>query len=1356
MQRTDVHRWMPSLLALTVWLWVATAFSQEPAPDRGGVAPDDADGSPLNLDFEAGSLANWTAEGDAFTGQPVEGDTVIARRGDMHSQHVGKYWIGTFERAGDQPQGVLTSAPFAVSRPWASFLVAGGSHAETCVELVREDTGKVFFRASGDETEDLKPVAVDLSAHRGKKIRIRIVDRHSGGWGHVNFDDFRFHDEQPKLPEAPRPPALDVIANAGLTPEEAARAMTVPEGFNVTLFAGEPDVQQPIGFCLDDRGRLWVAEAYSYPTHVPEDRARDRIVVFEDVDGDGHFDERKVFLDKLNLVSGLEVGFGGVWIGAAPNLMFVPDKNGDDVADGPPQVLLDGWAFQDTHETLNAFIWGPDGWLYGCHGVFTHSNVGKPGATDEQRQRINAGIWRYHPTRHEFEVFAEGTSNPWGVDFNDQGQAFLTACVIPHLYHVIQGARYQRQAGAHFNPFTYEDIQTIAKHRHWIGDTPHAGNNRSDAAGGGHAHSGAMIYLGGAWPARYRNRIFMNNIHGARINQDQLTANGSGYVGDRAPDFLLANDVWSQILNLRYGPDGQTYLIDWYDQNQCHHREVDAHDRSNGRIFKVSYGQPKPVRVDLAKKSNAELVELQLQENDWYVRHARRLLQESGGDRATRASLAKMAFTHADETRRLRGLWALHAAGGLDEKSVAQGLSNDSALVRAWTIQLSLEQKRPSPATLEKLADLAARDPSPVVRLYLASAAIRLPPSSRWTILEALVRHAADATDHNLPPMYWYGAEPLAEVDSKRALALAEGAAVPRLLGLMVRRVAETGGEEDMANLVDVLNRAADDGRRADLLRNINLAMAGRRRVPMPSNWSTAFAPWSKSDHADLRTQASALAVTFGDATALAAMRSFVADGEADAPLRRQALAALVRVRDADLPPVLLSLLTDSDLRREALRGLAAFDDAATPAALLAAYEGFSADERRDALATLASRVEFALPLLAAVKEKRVAASDLSADLVRQLRNLKHAELAASIGDVWGVVNDTPEEKTRLIAGVKKLLAQPAEAPADPALGRALYKKTCAQCHVLFGAGGKIGPEITGSNRANLDYLLGNVLDPSALIGKEYQATIVNTVDGRVITGIVREETAATLAIVTATETVVLPKNEIDERELSAKSMMPDDQWKAYSPHEVRSVVAYLSGPAQVPLLATVETAPLLFNGRDLEGWSGNADLWRVDQGEIVGRSAGLARNEFLRSDLLTGNFRLTLEVKLAGNAGNSGIQFRSEALPDGEMRGFQADVGPGWWGKLYEENGRGLLWDRSGEAHVKLGEWNAYEIVAVGDRILTAINGRKCVDLTDAPGAKRGILALQLHSGGATEVRFRNLSLEVDVEQAELESAAE
>ncbi|HEV3021625.1 MAG TPA: family 16 glycoside hydrolase, partial [Pirellulales bacterium] len=319
----------------------------------------------------------------------------------------------------------------------------------------------------------------------------------------------------------------------------------------------------------------------------------------------------------------------------------------------------------------------------------------------------------------------------------------------------------------------------------------------------------------------------------------------------------------------------------------------------------------------------------------------------------------------------------------------------------------------------------------------------------------------------------------------------------------------------------------------------------------------------------------------------------------------------------------------------------------------------------------------------------------------------------------------------------------PPQAP-DVALGHTLFAKTCRQCHTLFGAGGKVGPELTGSNRANLDYMLANLLDPSALIGKDYQATIIQTDDGRTLTGIVRGENDDAVTLATANETVVVPKSEIELRELSAKSMMPDDQLKPFSEHELRSLIEYLASPSQTPFLATAESAANFFNGRDLAGWQGDATLWHVENGEIVGRTSGLDHNEFLRSELAAGDFRVSLDVKLVRNEGNSGIQFRSETVGGGEVKGYQADIGPGWWGKLYEEQGRGLLWGRSGEAHVRPGEWNHYEIVASGSRIRTKINGKPCVELDDAQGARRGIFAFQLHSGGPTEVRFKEIKLEL------------
>ncbi|MDX1928218.1 MAG: family 16 glycoside hydrolase [Pirellulaceae bacterium] len=1323
---------------------------------KDGFKATDANGRVLNLDFEKGTLEDWTATGDAFNGQPIQGDTVAVRRSDMRSGHHGQYWIGTFEKSGDKGTGTLTSAPFKVTQRFASFWIAGGAAEGSRIELLAVGEEKPFYQVGGRQTEVLSQVVVDLERVLNKEIQIRLVDQSNNGWGHINFDHFRLHDKRPAdLTPASVPLVADEYPHRGLDAAAAAAAMKVPEGFRVTVAAAEPDVKQPIAMALDDRGRTWIAEAYEYPQRAKGDTGRDRILIFEDTNGDGTLDSRKVFAEGLNLVSGLEVGFGGVWVGAAPYLLFIPDANGDDKPDGEPKILLDGWGYQDTHETLNAFIWGPDGWLYGCHGVFTHSNVGKPGAAKEERTPINAGVWRYHPLRHKFEVFAHGTSNPWGVDFNDQGEAFVTACVIPHLFHMIQGGRYHRQAGQHFNANTYDDIKTIADHLHYLGATPHSGNGKSDEAGGGHAHAGAMIYLGGAWPKSYHGALLMNNIHGQRLNVDLLEPEGSGYVGKHAPDFLLTGDMASQILNMRYGPDGQVTMIDWYDMQACHLKEIEKHDRSNGRIYKISYGKSPAVKVDLAKQSDLELAEMCLHQNEWYVRHSRRLLEQ----RAAAGKIAKpaierlttIATTHAEATRRLRAMWALHCAGELSV-AVQKKLNADaSPVVRGWALRLAMESKAGSTVTPElvQLIEQHAQDKAPEVQLAVASALQQIDAKDRWKALASLAAHEGVAEDHNLPLMIWYAAEPLADVDADRALAWAmvAGAKVPLLRDFMLRRIAGSGGAEAVERLVAGLQKTAEPELQLTFLTAIRNSLAGQRTAKKPAAWDAIYAKLKGSSSDAVKLQATALGVTFGDTSAMSALRAQIADSKLQIADRQSALESLVAAKDAALVDTLLKLVQDSntaisDLREAAIRGLAQYDDARISETLLAAYSKLSAGERRSAIATLCSRGPSAEALLKAIQAKKIEATDLSADMARQLEYVGGDEVKTLLGQVWGQVRKSSAEKLKQMEAYKQLVSDSKLPKPDESFGRAVYAKTCQRCHTLYGIGQKIGPDLTGSNRANLDYLLENLLDPSAVMANEYRQSILLTDSGQVITGIVRSETDKAVTIQTAEATVVVPKDEIERRTVSEQSMMPDDQLNQFSDHEKRSLIAYLRGKSQVPLKATLENASQFFNGKDLSGWKGNAELWSVVDGEIVGKSSGLKENEFLVSDMTAGDFKLTVEVKLVGNLGNSGIQFRSVARDDGSVEGYQADVGAGWWGKLYEEHGRALLWDKSGESHVRSGEWNTYVIEAVGSKVTTSINGQPCVELDDPKGRREGVFALQLHSGGATEVRFRNPQL--------------
>jgi putative membrane-bound dehydrogenase-like protein len=318
-------------------------------------------------------------------------------------------------------------------------------------------------------------------------------------------------------------PACPLLASdKPASPQEAPKKMTLPKGFQATLFAGEPDVVQPIAFTFDDRGRLWVVECNSYPAWTKNTEGNDRVLIFEDKDGDGHFDKCTVFWDKGANLTGIEYGFGGIWLCSTPNLIFIPIKEGRDKPAGPPQIVLDGWDLTAKHNVFNSLTWGPDGWLYGCNGILSNSRVGAPGSPDVKRVALNCGVWRYHPTRKVFEVVAHGTTNPWGLDFDDYGRMFITNCVIKHLFHVIPGAHYERMFGQDINPYSYGLMQSCADHIHWAGGdwtSSRGGKGEHSDKGGGHAHSGAMVYLGDNWPDEYRNNVFMCNIHGNRINR---------------------------------------------------------------------------------------------------------------------------------------------------------------------------------------------------------------------------------------------------------------------------------------------------------------------------------------------------------------------------------------------------------------------------------------------------------------------------------------------------------------------------------------------------------------------------------------------------------------------------------------------------------------------------------------------------------------------------------------------------------------------------------------------------------------------------------------------------------------------
>ncbi len=438
----------------------------------------------------------------------------------------------------------------------------------------------------------------------------------------------------------------DVMPSTGLPPgvtdtqkdsdhplpaDETLELISVPEGFNVSLFASEPDVLQPIAMTFDDRGRLWIVECFSYPG--TDFQGHDRILVFEDSDQDGRFDHRKVFADGGTNWTGIALGHGGVWITAAPELLFIPDVDRDDVPDAGPEVVLDGFTLMAGHNLVNGLLWGPDGWLYGRHGILSTSRPGVPGTAPDARPALNCGIWRVHPVTRQFEVVCHGTTNPWGMDYDQFGTFFFSNSVIEHLFQVHFGGRYKRMFGQDFDPDVYELMEAASDHFHWTGERwqDARGGDEHDGLGGGHAHSGAMIYLGDNWPAEYRGHFFTDNFHGNRIVMDRFERHGSGFRATHAPDFLQCRDPWFRIIDLDYGPDGSVYMIDWCDLGECH--DYDGSHKSSGRIYRIAYGDPvKTDDLDLLTLKNEELTALLHHSNAWFARHARRILSERAND----------------------------------------------------------------------------------------------------------------------------------------------------------------------------------------------------------------------------------------------------------------------------------------------------------------------------------------------------------------------------------------------------------------------------------------------------------------------------------------------------------------------------------------------------------------------------------------------------------------------------------------------------------------------------------------------------------------------------------------------------
>ncbi len=937
-----------------------------------------------------------------------------------------------------------------------------------------------------------------------------------------------------------------------LNPEEAVDAMTVKHGYKVNAYASEPMITQPMAFCWDDQGRMWIAENRDYESRGDgfSNSGDSRILILEDTNRDGVADTKKVFMEGLAFPSAIAVGHGGIYVGAPPNLLFIPNIN--DVADEENiEVLLTGWGIRDRHETINSLHWGPDGWLYGLEGYATPSKIRKPkgeGRIYKHRDAfpenlleadgvyIDGGVWRYHPFKDRFEVVAHGFSNPWGIDYNSKGELFITACVIPHVFHIMQGGFYHRQGGQHVNPYVYEDIKTIVDHRH-----------RS-------AHGGARIYQSDAFPEEQHGRLFMANIHDHAVLTDVLDTNGSGFTATHGEEFMAANNAQFVGFSMEVGPGGNVYVLDWHDADICGSSVL---NKNTGRVYRIAPEESQatnwPGRYDdLNLRTDSELAELQRSKSNWHVQRARIILQYRASKRAVDNNavsyLNDLLANDPNEDLRLRALWTLQVTRNLSEERLIDLLNDKDVYVRAWAIQFLVEDDQRSSIAIKRMKELAKNDRSPVVRRFLAGALQRINEEDRWGIAEKLVGRQEDANDVNIPLMLWFGIEPLIAKQPTMALNLAAESKIPSIRRKIARRLVDGGKMKEL-----VAGIGEKSGAQLELLEGMLTGIEGNADVKATENWPKVYQSLSKD--AELSRVADEIAQRFGNADLTQKSLATIRNADAETEEKIKSIRALAEQQNTELIWMISDLLQQSDLRLETIKAIASYNNQHLGQVLYDQYGTLSEIEKQEAILTLASRPRYGRILLDGLKSGEVPKEDIPAHAVLQLR----AVLGNGFVEVWGPIDDVSRTVQKDYEKYSELLSEDAIANSSPTKGEEVYKKTCSACHIMHGEGGEIGPELTGSNRTNTTYLLSNILDPSGDVQDDYKLVVITTQGGRTYSGNIIGEDDRNLTLrVVGQEPIVISKSQIRTRDVSQKSMMPEGLLNNLTEQEVLDLVAYL------------------------------------------------------------------------------------------------------------------------------------------------------------------------------------------------------
>lgn len=952
-----------------------------------------------------------------------------------------------------------------------------------------------------------------------------------------------------------------------LPPEESAKRFTVVDGLEMELVLSEPEIAQPLQISFDERGRLWLVEYRQYPapaglTLVSHDQfwravydkvppppprhfpGKDRISIHEDTDGDGRYDRHSVFVEGLNIATSMARGRGGVWVLNPPYLLFYPDRNGDDIPDGDPEVHLEGFGLEDTHSVANSLRWGPDGWLYAAQGSTVSGKIRRPGTTNEPIQTLGQNIWRYQPETRRYEVFSEGGGNAFGVEVDDDGRIFSGHNGgNTRGFHYVQGGYLQKGFEKHgqlSNPYAYGYFPQMA----------HDNVERF-------THT-FVFYGGGAFSAGFEGRLFGVEPLQGRVVMSVRTREGSTFRTKDVGHAVVSQDPWFKPVDIKHGPDGSLYIADWYDFQVNHWRNYQGNmDAGNGRVYRLKSKGARPVAMeDLSRVPARRWVELLSSPNRWVRETVVRLMADRRDSSLVGPLRALLEEGHG--TLALDALWALNASGGFTPELAGRALRHESATVREWAVRLLGDPGEVSGGLVEVLVELAMREPDLSVRQQLAASARRLPAPTAMKLVRALLRRDEDAGDARQPLMLWWAIEAKAGTDRDEVVGLAGDADLwerplfrDHVLERLMRRYAAAGGGEDFAACVALLKRAPGARHREILVSGFEKAFAGKSLGGLPGPLVAAL---SAAGGGSL-----ALQLKSGKAGALERGLALIADEKAEVSARVQVIQVFGELKaPAALPGVLTSLSSSNEpVRLAALGALGAFDDLGIASRILEIQSGMSPQTRAAALSLLTSRPAWSLELARAVSRGSVKPESVPLDMARRMKRHKGEELAKLLAQNWPQTGRPSsaemESQMSRLAGVVK------GGTGDPYAGKKLFTAQCGNCHRLFNAGGSVGPDLTPYRRDDIATLLLNIVNPSAEIREGYENHYVETRDERSLSGfIVRQDDGVIVLRGLDGQDVVIQRSDVSEIRPAGMSLMPEGLLEGMTDQNVRDFFAYL------------------------------------------------------------------------------------------------------------------------------------------------------------------------------------------------------